>query len=85
MIASFQKGRTFAIRFLKKEGLIRREKGSAQFFESLRPAQENGPHPSCRREADTGKGTQENESGTRDSEEKQVQQYYNEEFDPGSG
>ena len=41
----------------------------AQFFESLRPAQENGPRRSGRRVADTGKGTQENEGGTRDSEE----------------
>ena len=81
------KGSTFAPAFGRNEGSEKSGDEGEKFFESLRPAQDRrrGDAPSV--EGTFKKGAQQRTSrrNPRFRVEQKEKQYYNEEFDPGSG
>ena len=85
MLAEWEKGSTFAPAFGTEEGFERGDDGS-EFFESLRPAQDQRGG-SRARQGTFNKGTRKRTSrrNPRFRRKFRVKQYYNEEFDPGSG
>ena len=85
-VARNEKSCTFAPAFGTEEGTKRGDAGSGKFIESLRPAQDRRGVSRARDRNLLRRNTKENIKAEPEIQKKiRVQQYYNEEFDPGSG